>query len=154
MLWTGSLAVEVLAWILVWQHHSAPSAEGRLAVVAAHLIVPALSYHCVSATRTLTNLISSAVKIDELPQELSLVCPCLCSIHSIHAHLLIPTADLVIVKQATLTRRKMIVSRDFLIALPAEVNATVPAFHLVAALSLLDGRCAPWTISCHLLQMS
>lgn len=97
MLWTLPFAVEVLSWVLLWQHHSTFSTELRLTSEAAQVIVLSLPDHNILATGAVATLISNTSKIDKLRKELCLMRSCL-GPGRLLVHLLVPTSNLIIIK--------------------------------------------------------
>mmetsp|Transcript_75664 Transcript_75664/g.167560 ORF Transcript_75664/g.167560 Transcript_75664/m.167560 type:complete len:257 (-) Transcript_75664:378-1148(-) len=143
MLRADPRTAEVLARFALRKHLIAARAELRQAAVAPKVIVLALADNHSLAARTVARLLPKLRRIHKLRQETSLVRTRLGPVHMVG--LLVPAPDLLVIKEAALARREVVIAIDLLAAAPAKVNLAVPTVHLAAALGLLDCCLATWT---------
>merc|ERR1719471_187364 len=114
--------------------------------MAAYVVIAAFSDHDRPATRAFASLAPKLFWIDEICKEAGLLSTSLLTVHS--PHLLVPPADLVVVKEPAVAACKVVISLDFLVAAPTKVRLAVLTEHLAATIGLLNAFTTLWAALC------
>jgi len=141
---TDASAAKMRAGILSREDAVAISAELGRAGVALHVVVLAITHDLGLAARALPHLLPELLWVHELRQKAGLVSSRLRSQNLMAS--LVPSPDLLIVEQLTLTGCEMVVTCDLFATPPTEIDSTCAAFHLAATLNLLNGAAATWAL--------